>query len=383
MRTKLLFLGGALSVLAALATFLSPSSPPLSPLASSSPTNVSNLESNRYIILGFVPYWNLKKIVPASLETITHLAYFNLHLNSDGSLYTKVNRREEDPGYTNYKRLLARTIDIGTKPLILTFMPNSQDALSSILTSSRTRKNTISTILALLQQSSASGVNIDFEPTGDIPLALRSSFTLFIQELSQQLTMNHQSLSISIYPSAAARPRLWNLAELGSFADYFVVMTYDYTMPASTLAGPNSPLRGAGTLFEHDIVKNISEISRLVPARKLLLGIPLYGYEWNTVDSSKYSPAESRGSVASLERIDKMLNDKTLELVWDRNSLTPYGVASTDGQVSQIYFENETSIRLKLDFVKSAGLGGIAIWALGYEGNNTWLWPTLHSLTKL
>jgi spore germination protein YaaH len=120
----------------------------------------------------------------------------------------------------------------------------------------------------------------------------------------------------------------------------------------------------------------------LVPPAKILLGVPFYGYEWDTVDGSKYSPVEARGSVASLERIEQMLNDKTLELIWDRNSLTPYGVSSSSGQVSQIYFENETSIRLKLDFVKSAGLGGIAIWALGYEGRTNWLWPTIATLNK-
>ena len=75
-----------------------------------------------------------------------------------------------------------------------------------------------------------------------------------------------------------------------------------------------------------------------------------------------------------------MIDNKTLELIWDRNSLTPYGVASESGQISQIYIENETSIRLKLEFVKSANLGGIAIWALGYEGNSSWIWPTIANL---
>ena len=159
-------------------------------------------------------------------------------------------------------------------------------------------------------------------------------------------------------------------------------MTYDYTMPGSNSAGPNSPLRGSGDLFEHDIIKNIAEITKVTPANKILLGIPFYGYEWETLDSSKYSPTDSKGSVASLERVQSMLDDKTLELIWDRNSLTPYAISTSSGKFSQIYFENATSIRLKLEFVKSAGLGGIAIWALGYEGNNSWVWPLIHTLTE-
>ena len=389
MKAKLNLLGLVLVVTAALVTFFSPSTTPISPLA---PSEVHQNEVGRppsqYIVFGFAPYWNLKKLTPNSVESITHFAYFNLHLNSDGGLYTRLNRQEEDPGFTNYKRLLAGTVNRGTKPLILTFMPESQAALSSILTSQSTRTQTIATITHTLSQSHASGVNIDFEPLGDIPPSLRDGFTAFIKELKKQLDLTPNAsnlkplLTISIYPSSAARPRILYLSGLAPSTDYFVVMAYDYTMPGSSSAGPNSPLRGSGDLFEHDIIKNIAELSRLVPSSKLLLGIPFYGYQWDTVDQSKYSPVESYGSVASLERIEAMLADHTLELIWDRNSLTPYGIASQSGQISQIYFENETSIRLKLEFVKSANLGGIAIWALGYEGNSSWLWPTISSLNN-
>lgn len=328
--------------------------------------------------MGFAPYWNLKKLNPESLVNITHFAYFNLLLNEDGTIYTKVNKQEEDPAYTNYKRLLSGNINRGSKPLIITFMPESQSALHGIVGSVIVREKTIETIAQILNESGATGVNIDFEPVGDTPPSVKDNFTIFIKELRAKLPSTQ--LSISIYASAAIRPRLWDLKSLEPYADYFVVMTYDYTMPTSNVAGPNSPLRGSGDMFEHDIIKNIAEITRHTTSSKILLGIPFYGYEWDTVDASKYSPAQARGSLASLERVQQMIDDKTLELIWDRNSLTPYGVASESGQISQIYFENETSIRLKLEFVKSANLGGIAIWALGYEGNSSWIWPTIANL---
>ena len=368
-------------ICASLVYLLLPPKLPLSPLGSPLKSKILNQESNQYLILGFAPYWNLKKLSSESLENITHFAYFALHLNEVGTIYTHVNKREQDPGYTNYLRLLSNSIDHGNKPVVLTFMPSDQDSLVSILSSPKSRSTTIKTILTSIQESHATGVNIDFEPLGDTPPSLRNNFTLFIKELRSELsTMSHKLLTISTYASAASRPRLWDLSALSPYTDYFVVMAYDYTMPGSTIAGPTSPLRGSGNLFEHDIIKNISEISRLVPPKKILLGIPFYGYQWDTVDSTKYSPVESRGSVASLERIQKMLDEKTLELIWDRNTLTPYGIATSSGRFVQIYFENEISIRLKLELVRSARLGGIAIWALGYEGNNTGFWPTINSL---
>ncbi len=365
----------ALLVASAMIIFFSPSSIPSSPLGTDR-SPFASPPPTEYVILGFAPYWNLKKISPIALESITHFAYFNLHLNGEGSLYTKVNRREEDPGFTNYKRVATHTIDIGNRPLIITFMPESQAALAQSISSPGTRAQTIKTITTTLYESGATGVNIDYEPLGDISPELRNNFTRFIQELKSSL--GQSSLSISIYASAASRPRLWDLRELAPVTDYFVVMTYDYTMPSDLKSGPNAPLRGSGQLFEHDIIKNIAQISQIVETRKILLGIPFYGYEWETLDETKYSPATERGSVASLERIQKMLDDQTLELLWDRTTLTPYGVSTTAGQTSQIYFENSTSIALKLAFVKAANLGGIAIWALGYEGDNPELW---HSIT--
>jgi len=376
MKIKLYVLFGALLAFALYLTFFAPSPIPLSPLSSVSPQPLT-MNHEPYTILGFVPYWNLKKLSPQSLTSLTHLAYFTLHLSGDGELYTHVNRREEDPGYTNYKRIIGGTYTFST-PLILTFMPIDQQALDSILSSNNARQKTIETITTLVNQSNAVGVNIDFEPLGDTPPSLRNSFAELIKSLRSALP--NKQISISLYPSAGVKPRLWDLPALSPFLDYFVVMTYDYTLPGSEIAGPNSPLRGAGSLFEHDITQNIAQISQLVPSRKILLGLPLYGYEWDTPDSSKYAPTVSRGAVASLERIQQMLDNQTLELIWDRNSLTPYGISSASGTTSQIYFENPTSIALKLDFVRSANLGGIAIWALGYEGSVNWLWPLISTL---
>lgn len=384
-RIVLIFIG---IILSSITTYLLlPPQIPVSPLGQQEDSRYALPDSNEYIVLGFAPYWNMKKISSESLNTITHFAYFALHLRGSGEIYEKVNSREEDPGFTNYKRLLTNS---QYKNLILTYMQEDEDALISMLSSPQSRSNAISAILRTTTAAQAVGVNIDLEPVGQITKEIRDNFTLFIEELKQKscpLTTPNPStqtscplITISIYPSAAAKERLWNLSALSPLTDYFVVMTYDYTMPKSYRAGPNSPLRDFTGEFEHSIIKNLGELTKPIPPKKILLGIPLYGYEWNTVDTSKYSGTTSRGVTATLERIETMLNEQSLELVWDRNSLTPYGISTESGIHSQIYFENETSLRLKLDLVRASGLGGIALWALGYDNNVPWLWPTLKSL---
>lgn len=372
---------------AALITYLLyPSAVPLNPLNYATSNNPSLSNSKSYTLLGFLPYWNLKKLTPQAATSLTDLAYFTLRLNGAGELVTHNNPREEESGYTNFKRLQkagnlckqAGLNDISCPALTLTYAQLDEDALTSLLSSAASRHRAVQTIMDNVQQTGAVGVNIDFEPLGSTSPSLRQNFTDFIALLHSKTSVSNINISVSVYPSAASRARLWDLENLAPLIDQLVVMTYDYTLPNSPKTGPNSPLRGAGHLFEHDIMTNLAEISAVFPKEKILLGIPFYGYEWSTDSSDKYTTPNGRAVVASLERIQQMLDDKTLELLWDRNSFTPYAVKRVAGEVvSQVYFEDLNSLTLKLELVKEAGLGGIAIWAIGYEGNYAKLWPTI------
>ncbi|MBI2049380.1 hypothetical protein HYT32_00490 [Candidatus Roizmanbacteria bacterium] len=44
------------------------------------------------------------------------------------------------------------------------------------------------------------------------------------------------------------------------------------------------------------------------------------------------------------------------------------------GAIKQIYYENYESLKAKLDFMKSKNLGGVSLWALGYEGRYKEVW---------
>jgi spore germination protein YaaH len=64
---------------------------------------------------------------------------------------------------------------------------------------------------------------------------------------------------------------------------------------------------------------------------------------------------------------------------WDDLSMTPWVVFEEDGEIHQIYFENEKSLKAKLDLVKQNQLGGVGFWALGYEGEDKRVWEIMKS----
>ncbi len=376
MKTKLFFLIIGCFTLPLLIYFLIPSHQPLHLIPKFQPPKPS-ITTHSYFILGFLPYWNLDKLTPPALETLDNLAYFSLELKADGSVHKLKTPTEEIPNWTGFKKFKQLQLSL---PVTLVFTLPNQNSLNSLLTNPQARRQAITQIVHYATTTpNLQGINLDFEPTSSISPSLRQNFTQFVIDLNQQLHSLHPTpkLSIDIYPTATNPTRLWDLKALSPYTDYFIIMAYDYHH-RSNPAGPNAPLVGSGSNYNEDILKNLAEITQLVQPSKLLLGIPFYGWEWTTHNSDKYSSATTK-SLASLSRINTLIDQKHLETHWDRNSLTPFIIYQDEHQTKQIYFDNLYSIKLKLQLVKDAHLAGIAIWAIGYEGLNPELWHTISS----
>ena len=74
-------------------------------------------------------------------------------------------------------------------------MQEDQDSLNSLLASPTSRHQAISTIIESVKESNAAGVNIDFEPLGDIDEATRNNFTLFIEGLRTKLDLTLNTIN--------------------------------------------------------------------------------------------------------------------------------------------------------------------------------------------
>ena len=181
---------------------------------------------------------------------------------------------------------------------------------------------------------------------------------------------------------------MYDSAPFGKIVDLVIVMAYDFFRPSSLLAGPVAPLRGRCqeptnqvSCLDYDIVTSISDINKLVPSYKIILGIPFYGYEWQTVDGAFMArPYPKTGGLATYKRIQSLFSDtsvSSLSASWSDETLTPFLSYSKNGNTYQIYYENEDSLKLKVDFIHQAKLSGLAVWALGYEIPHQNLWQTI------
>lgn len=146
-------------------------------------------------------------------------------------------------------------------------------------------------------------------------------------------------------------------------------MGYDYHYAYSFLSGPVAPISGTGSIREYDVETAVKLALNVIPPEKLILGIPLYGYEWDTLNNQPISAViPGSGKTASTMRVEELLKDcQNCITGIEEEAQQPYLIIPEEKYYRQIFYENEESLSKKLDLSKKYKLGGVAIWALGYE----------------
>lgn len=339
---------------------------------------------DKKIVYGFLPYWNLNDV--ALQKELTHLSYFSLTMGADGSLLTTIDNGGE-PGFAKFKSdtflELANQFKTKGGSIELVLSQFNAGDIQAFLASKKAHQKLISSLDSMLLAYPVSGINIDIELNGSATARDRDNLTAFMTTLREHLNTkyDHVQLSIDVYASAASGNHLWDIAKLADQVDYIIIMAYDFHRRTSPQAGPVAPLFGGNKLWDSDINTHLKDFLRVAPSSKLLLGVPFYGYEWQTTSRSAQSHTfPDSGSTASYKRVIELLNKREelkVEEHWNEDALSPYLSYLQNGQIYVIYYENSRSLSYKLDYVNQLNLGGIAIWALGYEGDSRELWDII------
>lgn len=337
------------------------------------------------VVYGFLPYWNINK---TSLQPeLSHLAYFSLTVGPDGRFITK-NDDGSEPGYQRLQSdtwlELANRARAGGTQLEIVIAQFNDATIESLLASPEAQDQMLQHLDSLLLAYPISGVNIDFEYVGDPSPRLRDRFSEFMERIRTHLDSKYQdiTLSVDVYASASSNQQLWDIPRLARSIDFLVVMAYDFHRRSSVQAGPVAPLFGGKEYWDSDISGHLKKFIKMIDREKILLGVPFYGYGWQTTNRQPQAHTfPDTGFTVSFDRVQELLAQREelkLEEGWNEQALSPYLTYVEDGETYVVYFEDSRSLSYKLDFVNQLDLGGIAIWALGYEGESRELWEVIH-----
>jgi spore germination protein YaaH len=212
----------------------------------------------------------------------------------------------------------------------------------------------------LLSAGEFDGVDLDIE--GD-STPDRPGFVRFVASFSKQLRTLSPSWSIMIdtYPSSAFDAYgFFDVKALAPYVDELFVMAYDMQYPG--VASATAPLANA-TLND---AMTLAEYASVVPARRIVLGIPLYGYDFPT--TGRFDGAATKGTPVAVTYSEIVAARRPP--LWDPVTETPFTVFKRKGKWHQTWFDDPVSIALKAALAARFGCAGVGVWELGMAGND-------------
>ncbi|HLN05510.1 MAG TPA: glycosyl hydrolase family 18 protein, partial [Acidimicrobiales bacterium] len=213
---------------------------------------------------------------------------------------------------------------------------------------------------ALLSAGGFDGVDLDLEGTST---ADRGGFVRFVASFSSALKSLSPKWSIMLntYPTSAFDPLgYFDIKALMPHVDQLFVMAYDMQdpdSPSATAPLTNASLNDAMTLAEY---------ASVIPARRIVLGIPLYGYDFPA--TSKFDGAYTTGPPLAVTYAEIVAAGRPPR--WDPVTETPWTVFLRDGKWHQTWFDDPVSIALKSALATEFDCAGVGVWELGMSGGS-------------
>jgi hypothetical protein len=127
--------------------------------------------------------------------------------------------------------------------------------------------------------------------------------------------------------------------------------------------------------LQYDIVSAINAYKKTIGKKHascLVLGLPYYGSVWQIRGEQEFV------GYMPYAQIRDIIRSGAARVKYDKKRHSMIAVLSDSiGPYQEIYFDNSTSLALKIEKALDMKLGGIAIWALSYDHGYNELWNTI------
>ena len=226
------------------------------------------------------------------------------------------------------------------------------------------------------------GVDLDWEypVSGGAPGTIhrpadKQNFTKLLQELRTQLDRQGRRDGKDYSLTIAGAAGSWYLNQIeavkvADIVDHIFLMGYDLHGPWDTSADFNAPLytpSGASPQGKSSIADNVQAyLDKGIPAEKLVLGMPLYGYAYQGVSSQNnglYSTYTSAKSVSYRTLKKNYLSNDAYRRLRHGEAQVPY----LYGSRTFISYDDAESLAAKAALARSRDLGGIGFWELSQD----------------
>ena len=242
---------------------------------------------------------------------------------------------------------------------------------SDAASTARRREDFARSCLDLLRQEDLDGVDLNWEypVSGGRPgivhrPADRENFTLLLRAVREALDAEtaRTGRAYVLTATGAADPGFLDKIEpaaVSGTVDRLFLMAYDYQGPWDRRTGFNAPLSGVRSSVR-------AYLDRGIPAEKLVLGTPLYGYLYKGVSGGTdgLGGTFSSGEAVPYDTVvSKYLPSAACRQLHHPEESVPY----LRGNGIFLSYDDAASIAEKAALARELGLGGIGFWELSQD----------------
>lgn len=305
-------------------------------------------------ISGWVPWWEEERSLESMRKNLDKLEIISpvwYQISEQGKL--------EEIESKNKTEIIELAISQEIK--IIPTISNAGDfgfdpkRVSELLNNQKLQENFAAKIIKIAVDKRFDGWDLDWE---EISPEERDSYSGFVEYLAKELDELGLLLSVSVHAQTGKETdwigtRGQDLAKIGQYADFVRVMAYDFHH-AGSAPGPVTPLEKLIEVVEHNL--------SVIPIKKLVIGLPTYGYEWGMNAGQPMQYYQIKGKINAL-RVGVELDEESF------SKRVRYRLGGID---YTIWFEDGETLAKKIKVIRGYGIYQICLWHLGGEDEKIW-----------
>ncbi|MGJ9385510.1 glycosyl hydrolase family 18 protein [Salipaludibacillus sp. CF4.18] len=287
---------------------------------------------------------------------LTFVQVFSYELNEDGSLTSIEDQQIINTAYENsvVPLMVITNIEDGQ------FSP---ELVTTILQSEELQERMLDDAIAIMNEKGYLGLDMDLEYLGEVN---REPYNQFMRRAKERLDELGYFLSSALAPQVE-EDMVGVLYEghdyqaHGEIADFVFLMTYEW-------GWTGGPPRAVAPINE--VRRVIEYAASVMPNEKIMMGIPLYGYDWTL----PFVQGETRAKAIDHQEAIELALTYNAVIEYDEEAQSPFFTyVDEQGDEHEVWFEDARSIQAKFDLVKEFDLRGLYYWVLGWDFPQNWL----------
>lgn len=307
-----------------------------------------------------------KRVLGEAIEYLTYVTPFSHHVTADGGL---------TPLNDDTILQVARDNKVAALMSVTNISGANFDTqlIDNILNNDQLQSTLINNILNLIKSKGYYGVVVDFER---ISPENREKYNNFLRKLVAALHPEYIVATALAPKTYDVTTGSWHGAHdyksHGEIVDFVIIMTYEWGWSG----GP--PMAVAPI---NEVRKVINYAVSVIPPKKIMMGMPLYGYDWTLPYMPGGEFAESIGNQEAINRAGKY----GANIKYDEKAQSPYyNYVDEKGNEHVVWFEDARSVEAKYKLASEYNLRGVSYWVLAQPFPQNWqVLDNMFNITKV